>query len=113
MSSIVLKSVLVEYISIVIPEKYSEMDLSTNYVANMLVLIIPIAIALFCLYYSGTEKDGKFRNDISLMFIFVSCVIFFYNLKISKWANWTTFTLFYVFVFGINSIYFFNNEKFR
>ena len=81
MSSIVLKSVLVEYISIVIPEKYSEMDLSTNYVANMLVLIIPIAIALFCLYYSGTEKDGKFRNDISLMFIFVSCVIFFYNLK--------------------------------
>ena len=81
MSSIVIKGLLGSYIMALAPQKYENMSLSTNYAANILVLIIPIVIALFCLFFSKTEKDGKYSHLISTMFVFISMVIFFINMQ--------------------------------
>ena len=80
MSSIVIKGLLGPYIMALAPQKYENMSLSTNYAANILVLIIPIVIALFCLFFSKTEKDGKYSCLLSTMFVFISMVIFFINM---------------------------------
>lgn len=80
-SSIAIKGFLGPYIMALAPSKYEHLSLTTNYAANILVLIIPIIIAFFCLYYSKPEKDGKFTHMTSIMFIFISMVIFFVNLQ--------------------------------
>lgn len=80
-SSIVLKNMFGSIIGGVMIEKYHDFNLSTNYVANILVLIVPISIALFCLFMSKTENDGKYNSTISLMFVFISLTIFFLNLQ--------------------------------
>lgn len=81
MSSIVIKGLLGPYIVLLAPQKYEDMSLSTNYAANVLVLIIPIVIAFFCLIYSKPEKDGRYSCLISTMFMFISMVIFFINMQ--------------------------------
>lgn len=81
MSSIIVKDFIGPYIELLTPQKYADMNLATNYVANILVRIIPIVIAFFCLYFSKTEKDGKYDHVISIMFVFISMVIFFLNMQ--------------------------------
>lgn len=79
-SSQFLKGIIINYAQGYLPAKYEEMSFSTNYAANILIYIIPLLIALFCWYYSKVEIDGKYNKDISLMFMFISCVIFFINM---------------------------------
>lgn len=80
-SSLVLKTFFVPIIQIVMISKYAEMSLNTNYVSNILVYAVPIAIGVFCLMYVNTEMDGKYSNEISTMFIFLSLTIFFISMK--------------------------------
>lgn len=79
-SSQLYKGILVDIGSLYLPAKYEDMNFATNYVANVLVYIIPVAISLFCWYFSKTEKDGKYNKLVSQMFIFLSLTVFFINL---------------------------------
>lgn len=80
-SALVLKNYLVPLVQPLMISKYSEMSLNTNYAANILVYVIPIAIGVFCLIFVKPDKDGKYDKDISLMFLFLSLTILFVSMK--------------------------------
>lgn len=81
MSSIVLKSVYGALLGSFMVSKYQDLSLNTNYAANILVLVVPIAITLFCIIYSKTESDGKYNRTISMMFVMIALTVFFINLQ--------------------------------
>lgn len=82
--TILLRSLLVGYLAEFAPERYERYDFQEGYLMNTLMLLIPIAIALFCALISKPDhNDGRYGRAISLMFIFLALQVVFSNLALS------------------------------
>ena len=59
------------------PTRYQSYGLDASYEANFLVYLIPLAIIIFCIIFIKPDKQGKYNNDISIMFVFLLLNFFF------------------------------------
>ena len=64
--------------------RYTKYDLEEGYAMNILALLVPIAIGLFCVLVSRPEKGERvYSRPISLMFIFLALQVAFNILALS------------------------------
>lgn len=77
-STILFKSYLIEVISYFMLERYEKYDLYEGYAMNLLALLVPIAIGLFCVVVSKPDNGKrKYSKFISQMFIFLALYVMF------------------------------------
>lgn len=76
-STFFLRSIIVQFAVVLLPNRYQSYELNAEYSANILTQIIPIVIPLYCLFVSKTDEDGKYSKEISLMYLFAALNIFF------------------------------------
>lgn len=82
--TILVRSILVNYLAEFAPGRYERYDFKEGYLMNTLMLLIPIAISLFCALLSKPDhNDGRYGRSISLMFIFLALQVMFSNLALS------------------------------
>lgn len=84
-STILLRGLLTSIMANFLPVRYEDFDLNMDYRMNVLILILPMAIGLFCSSLSKPDAtDGKYSNVLSLMFIFLALQIVFNNLALNN-----------------------------
>ena len=84
-ASLLLRNALVSFMGNFVTEKYEKYSLTGSYAMNTLMLLVPIAIGLFCVFISR-PKDGErvYSKALSSMFIFLTLVVMFNNLALSN-----------------------------
>ena len=83
--TIVFRDILTNIMSNFLPVRYEDLDLNLDYKMNTLMLMVPIAIGLFCALLSRPDGlDGKYSKAVSLMFIFLALQITFNNLSLNN-----------------------------
>lgn len=84
-STILFRELFTRIMSNFLIGRYEDFDLDVGYAMNILVLLLPIAIGLFCAFVSRPDyTDGKYSGMISLMFIFLALQITFNNLALNN-----------------------------
>lgn len=83
-STILFRSILVNVLDVLAPDKYEQYDFQEGYNMNILILLLPIVIGLFCTFVSNPEKSrSTYSKEMSLMFIFFALFVVFNNLALS------------------------------
>ena len=83
--SLLLRPVIVALMTMfAFGNRYQQYDFNEGYAMNILILLIPIIIGLFCVLISRPENNDKYYSRyLSLMFIFLALQIAFNNLALS------------------------------
>ena len=84
-STLLFRSLLVRFMGYFVLERYDRYDLNEGYMMNILMLLVPISIGLFCVFTSSPEKgEQKYSKAMSLMFLFLALQVTFNNLALSQ-----------------------------
>lgn len=82
-STLLLRSLFVNALGFFVTERYEKYGLTGSYAMNILMLLVPIAIGLFCVFVSRPEKGKKtYNKTLSTMFVFLTLVVMFNNLAL-------------------------------
>jgi hypothetical protein len=83
-STILFRSILVNVLDVLAPDKYEQYDFQEGYNMNILILLLPIVIGLFCTFVSSPKQSrGTYSKEMSLMFFFFALYVMFNNLALS------------------------------
>lgn len=84
-SAIAFRSLIIDIMGNFVLDRYEKYDLEEGYRMNILALLVPIAIGLFCVFVSKPNKGAQtYSKSISLMFIFLSLQVLFNNLALNQ-----------------------------
>lgn len=84
-SSILFRDILVDIMGNFVIERYEGVDLNQSYSKNVLTLLVPIVIGLFCAFVSYPEHgEQRYSKALSLMFVFFALYVVFNNLSIKQ-----------------------------
>lgn len=83
-STLLFRGLLVDIMGYFIMGRYVEYDLNEGYLMNILMLLVPISIGLFCAFVSYPDRgERKYSKALSLMFIFLALQVTFNNLTLN------------------------------
>ena len=84
-STILFRSLLVGVMGNFMLDRYEKYDLEEGYMMNILALLVPIAIGLFCVLVSRPDNGERtYSKAFSLMFLFLALQVTFNNLALSQ-----------------------------
>ncbi len=84
-ATLVLRTDIVDFMGNFVLDKYEKYDLEEGYMMNVLALLVPIAIGIFCVLVSKPEiNEHTYSKALSLMFIFLALQVAFNNLALSQ-----------------------------
>lgn len=83
-ATLLFRSAIVTFMGDFVTERYEQYDINAGYAMNILMLLVPIAIGIFCVFVSRPDcADLKYSKELSIMFIFLALQITFNNLALS------------------------------
>lgn len=83
-ATFIFRGILVGIMGNFLFNRYNKYDLEEGYAMNILALLVPIAIGLFCVLVARPQKGERtYSKTISLMFIFLALQVAFSILSLS------------------------------
>lgn len=84
-STILFRSLLVGIMGNFMLDRYEKYDLEEGYMMNILALLVPIVIGLFCVLVSRPDNGEKtYSKAFSMMFVFLALQVMFNNLALNQ-----------------------------
>ena len=84
-TTLLFRSLIVGIMGNFVLDRYEKYDLEEGYMMNILALLVPIVIGLFCVFLSKPDYgNNTYSKAVSLMFIFLALQVAFNDLSLSQ-----------------------------